>query len=160
MVTRFTESNVEEAVLDWVARLDCTVVLDPEIAPVESTGRWESYGDVVLLTGLREALERINPQTPAEAREEALRRVTRTETPCSPSHYIAPQLVKKDLSPRQRKILQFLSSKRWGVARANIVRAVGGPTLAVRDDLEKLRSFELVVTDGHGRGARWSLKNP
>lgn len=77
-----------------------------------------------------------------------------------PSHYIAPQLVKKDLSPRQRKILQFLSSKRWGVARADIVRAVGGSTLAVRDDLEKLRSFELVVTDGHGRGARWSLKNP
>ncbi len=81
MSSSFTESTVEEAVLDWVARLDYFVVHGPEIAPEESTGQRESYGDVVLLTRLREALARINPQIPAEARDEALRRVTRTETP-------------------------------------------------------------------------------
>jgi ATP-dependent DNA helicase RecG len=77
-----------------------------------------------------------------------------------PSQYIAPQRVMKDLTPRQRKILQFLAGQRWGVARSDIVAFVGGSALAIRDDLEKLRSFDLVVTYGHGRGAVWRLKNP
>ncbi len=77
-----------------------------------------------------------------------------------PSRYIAPQRVMNALTSQQRKILEFISSRRWGVARGDIVDAVGGSPLSIRDDLEKLRSYELVFTYGHGRGAVWMLCSP
>jgi predicted HTH transcriptional regulator len=74
-----------------------------------------------------------------------------------PSRYIAPRQVKQDLTDRQQNILQFLSGKRRGVSRKTIVTALNLPPLTVRDDLERLRAFGLVITQGHGRGAVWVL---
>ncbi len=57
------------------------VLHGPEIAPGEPAAERESFGDVLLMGRLRDAIERINPQVPDDARDEALRRVIRTETP-------------------------------------------------------------------------------
>jgi len=74
------ESTVEEATLCWFEELGYTVVNGPTIAPGEMFAERTTYGDVVLLQRLRDALSRINPSVPAEALEEAVRRITHPET--------------------------------------------------------------------------------
>jgi len=76
----FTESTVEEAVLEWTDGLAYAVVHGPEIAPGEPAAERETFGDVLLMGRLQDAIERINPKVPGDARDEALRRVVRTET--------------------------------------------------------------------------------
>jgi type I restriction enzyme, R subunit len=78
---RFCESTVEEATLDWFEGLGYAVLHGPDIAPGELHAERASYGDVVLVDRLRSALARINPGIPADAIEEALRKVCRTESP-------------------------------------------------------------------------------
>ncbi|MEQ9380038.1 MAG: type I restriction endonuclease subunit R [Pirellulales bacterium] len=77
----FAECTVEEAVLEWVDGLTYSVIHGPEIGPGEISTERESFGDVLLVERLRDALARVNPNVPSEAREEALHRVIRTETP-------------------------------------------------------------------------------
>lgn len=79
MSSKFTESTVEEAVLEWTDGLACAVLHGPEIAPGERAAERESFGDVVLVGRLQDAIGRINPQIPSEARDEAFRRVLRTD---------------------------------------------------------------------------------
>jgi ATP-dependent DNA helicase RecG len=76
-----------------------------------------------------------------------------------PGRYVAPQQIKRDLTKRQRSILQFLATKSSGLSRAEISKALRLPLLTVRDELERLRSLEMVETYGYGRGAVWHLKN-
>jgi type I restriction enzyme R subunit len=75
-----TESTVEEAALEVFSALGYTVLHGPDIAPGELFEERKSYGDVVLVGRLRQALARINPKVPAEAIEEAIRKVLRTES--------------------------------------------------------------------------------
>ncbi|MBP7140428.1 MAG: HsdR family type I site-specific deoxyribonuclease [Opitutaceae bacterium] len=86
-----TESIVEDATLTWFGALGYAVGHGPQMAPGEqaqgtltptlSQGERESYGEVVLVGRLREALRRLNPTIPEDAREEALRKVLRVATP-------------------------------------------------------------------------------
>jgi type I restriction enzyme R subunit len=77
----FTESTVEEAALEVFSALGYTVLHGPNIAPGEMFAERTSYQDVVLLERLRSALTRINPNVPAAAIEEAIRKLLRTESP-------------------------------------------------------------------------------
>ena len=74
------ESTVEDATLSWFEELGYTVLHGPDIAPGEMFAERTSYGDVILEKRLRESLARINPQVPAEAIDETVRRVTHPET--------------------------------------------------------------------------------
>lgn len=76
-----TESIVEEAALTWFGELGYAVGHGPELAPGEPAAERDSFGEVVLVERLREALRRLNPAIPEEAREEALRKVLRVATP-------------------------------------------------------------------------------
>lgn len=78
---KFVESTVEEAVLEWASGLGYAVVNGIEIAPDEPGAERLNYGEVILTGRLRDALARINPTIPAEALDEAFRKVTRQETP-------------------------------------------------------------------------------
>lgn len=80
MKTRFLESTVEEAVLEWSEGLGYAVMNGLEIAPGEPAAERESFGEVLLVGRLKDAIAWINPKIPAEAQEDALRRVLRTET--------------------------------------------------------------------------------
>jgi type I restriction enzyme R subunit len=51
------------------------------MAPGETAAERDSFGEVVLVGRLREALRQLNPAIPEEAREEALRKVLRVATP-------------------------------------------------------------------------------
>jgi type I restriction enzyme R subunit len=79
----FTESIVEEAALAWLETLGYAVLHGPGIAAGEpATERNDpNYRDVVLEGRLRQALVRLNPDLPAEALEDAYRKLTRTDAP-------------------------------------------------------------------------------
>ena len=76
-----SEAIVEDAVLTWFGELGYAVGHGPHLAPGESAAERESFGDVGLVARLRKAIDRLNPEVPAEAREEALKKTLRVGTP-------------------------------------------------------------------------------
>jgi len=78
-MTGFTESVVEQAALAWLEAAGWGVRNGSEIAPGEPTAERDDYGQVVLAQRLRDALARLNPALPAEALEDAFRKLTRPE---------------------------------------------------------------------------------
>jgi type I restriction enzyme, R subunit len=77
----FTESIVEEAALACLESLSWTVKHGPEIAPGDLMAERGDFGQVVLAQRLQDALARLNPQLPAEALDDAFRKLTRPEGP-------------------------------------------------------------------------------
>ena len=75
------ESIVEDAALEWFGELGYAVGHGPHLAPGEPAAERDSFGEVVLVGRLREAIRQLNPAIPEEAREEALRKVLRVGTP-------------------------------------------------------------------------------
>ena len=75
------ESIVEEAALTWFGELGYANPHGPHLAPGEPAAERESFSEVVLEGRLREAIRRLNPTIPEEAREEAFRKVLRVGTP-------------------------------------------------------------------------------
>lgn len=82
-MTAFTESIVEEAALDWLARLGYAVLHGPDIADGGAVAERDGsgYRDVVLAARLRAALARLNPDLPVEALEDAYRKLARLDAP-------------------------------------------------------------------------------
>jgi len=83
-----TESEIESAAISWLAELGYQTLFGPDISPTGDTltpalsqRERENYSQVVLERRLREALVRLNPQVPAEALEEAFRKITRQDSP-------------------------------------------------------------------------------
>jgi type I restriction enzyme R subunit len=74
-----TESIVEEAALAWLEAMGWQAAHGPEIAPDMPVAERGDYGEVVLARRLRDALARLNPALPAEALDDAFRRLTRLE---------------------------------------------------------------------------------
>ena len=79
----FTESVVEEAALAWLQGLGYAVLHGPDIAAgMPAAERSDpTYRDVVLEGRLRQALARLNKELPADAHEDAFRKLTRTDAP-------------------------------------------------------------------------------
>jgi type I restriction enzyme R subunit len=78
------ESIIEEAALEWFAELGYAVGHGPQLAPGEPSAERDSFDETVLVGRLREAIRRLNPAIPEDAREEALRKVLRVATPSLP----------------------------------------------------------------------------
>ena len=72
------EQQIEEAVLEILRELGYKVLYGPDIAPDGSKPERAKWSDVVLAERLRDAIERFNPDVPAEAREEAMKKVLRS----------------------------------------------------------------------------------
>ena len=79
MSSAFTESVVEEAALAWLDSTGWQVRDGADIAPGEPAAERDDYGQVVLAQRLRDSLARLNPSLPAEALDDAFRKVTRPE---------------------------------------------------------------------------------
>lgn len=75
----FSEDVIEQAALAWFEGLGYRVVNGPVLAPGETTAERASFSDVMLAGRLREALERLNRGIPAEALEDAFRKLTRPD---------------------------------------------------------------------------------
>ena len=80
-MSTFTESTVEAAALDWLADLGWSVAYGPDIAPDAPGAERVDYGQVVLEGRLHHALAQLNPELPAEALDDAFRKLTRPQGP-------------------------------------------------------------------------------
>lgn len=77
--TSFTESLVEQAALTWVEGIGWSIRNGLEIAPGEPAAERLDFGQIVLAQRLRDALARLNPALPVEARQDAFRRLMRPD---------------------------------------------------------------------------------
>ena len=75
------ESTVEEAAIGWFKELGYQYLAGPDIACDGLYPERGSYADVLLEDRLRSALVALNPNIPAEALEDAFRKVTRPDNP-------------------------------------------------------------------------------
>ncbi|MCH7605485.1 type I restriction endonuclease subunit R, partial [Patescibacteria group bacterium] len=76
-----TESEVEDVVLDILSELGYMVLYGPDLAPDESKPERSDYSDVVLVDRLRSAIDSINPSLPESAKDEAVKKLLRFESP-------------------------------------------------------------------------------
>ena len=77
MESGVTESVVEQAALAWFESAGWLIKSGADIAPGAPTAERDDYRQVFLLRRLRDALAMLNPDLPAEALEDAFRKVTR-----------------------------------------------------------------------------------
>ena len=75
----FTESEVEDAALEWLDGLGWKMAHGPDIAPHAAGAERTDYSQVILERRLLDALNRLNPDLPAGALEDAFRKLTRPE---------------------------------------------------------------------------------
>ena len=74
-----------------------------------------------------------------------------------PVHYVPPTRIEHDLSDLQRNILKVVA-KAGEASLSDILEALGDvPRRTVQDNLQTLRSLDLVELEGRGRGAQWRL---
>ncbi|MFN8625771.1 MAG: type I restriction endonuclease subunit R [Candidatus Binatia bacterium] len=76
---RLSESDVEDAALAWLEAGGWQIARGPDIAPDMPEAERRDYGEVVLAQRLRDALARVNPELPAEALDDAFRKLIRIE---------------------------------------------------------------------------------
>ena len=75
MPANFTESQLEEATLEWFQELGYATAFGPELSPGGDYPEREYYSEVLLGERLRDTLHRLNPALPPDALEEAYRKV-------------------------------------------------------------------------------------
>ncbi len=79
MTARITESEVEDAALEWLENLGWTIAYGPAVGPGSPRVERSDYGSVILEERLRDALVKLNPTLSDDALESAWRKLTRLE---------------------------------------------------------------------------------
>ena len=79
MPRAFGESEIEEAALAWLEAIGWRVAHGSDVAPDTPGVERDDYGKVELSRRLRDALARLNPGLPADALDDAFRKLTRPE---------------------------------------------------------------------------------
>jgi type I restriction enzyme R subunit len=72
---KYTESDLENAVLEWLGGLGYAIAFGPDIALDGESPERKSYKEIVLIGRLCEAVARINPAIPQDVQEEAIKKV-------------------------------------------------------------------------------------
>jgi len=80
-MSKFTESIVETACLEYFGNLGYQYLPGPDIASDGMFAERSGYGDVLLRNRLKESLIRINPTIPSSAIDEAVKKVAKTDSP-------------------------------------------------------------------------------
>ncbi len=78
-MTTVTEPEVEGTALEWLEGVGWSVAHGPDIAPHTEGAQRGDYSEVVLERRPRDTRDRLNSSLPAEALEDAFRKVTRPE---------------------------------------------------------------------------------
>ncbi len=76
-----SEAAVEQALLDQLRALDYSIEREEDIGPDGHRPERESHDEVVLKKRFEDAVARLNPHLPLEARQDAVRRVMQSELP-------------------------------------------------------------------------------
>jgi len=81
MENKITESAIEKFAIELLEKQGYHYIYAPDIAADSDTPERESFEDVLLLERLRTAVGRINPNIPADARENAIKQIQRLNSP-------------------------------------------------------------------------------
>ncbi|WP_019562028.1 type I restriction endonuclease subunit R [Caldimonas manganoxidans] len=76
-----SEAEVESAMLDQLRALGYSIEREEDIGPDGHRPERESHDEVILKNRLEDAVLRLNPGLPLEARQDAIRKVTQSELP-------------------------------------------------------------------------------
>ncbi|WP_029147666.1 type I restriction endonuclease subunit R [Methylophilus sp. 5] len=76
-----SEALVEQALLDQLQALGYNIACEEDIGPDGKQPERESHNEVILKQLFEDAVSRLNPSLPAEAQQDALRRVMQSELP-------------------------------------------------------------------------------
>jgi type I restriction enzyme R subunit len=80
-MNKTSETTLEQTALAWFESLGWQIAFGPDISPDGPACERKDYDQVVLIGRLQIALENINPGIPPDAVGEAVRKITRTESP-------------------------------------------------------------------------------
>lgn len=80
MKNTISENEIEEIAIGYLQNLGYTYVAGPEISP-DGEHPERQYNEVVLATRLQDAIDKLNPTLPQEAKDDALKKVLRTDSP-------------------------------------------------------------------------------
>lgn len=81
MSSKITESAIESLAIELLEKLGYTYLYGTDIAPDGAYPERSSFEDVVLVARVQDAVARINPGVPLEAREDAVKQVLRLNSP-------------------------------------------------------------------------------
>jgi len=81
MTVKITETTIETFAIELLQNQGFEYVYGPDIAPDGTKPERQSFEDVILIERLRQALARINPAVPADAREDAIKQILRLNSP-------------------------------------------------------------------------------
>ena len=80
MKNSITENEIEQIALSYLQNLGYSYLNGLEISP-DGEHPERQYTDVVLVIRLRDAIDKLNPNITQDAKEDALKKVLRTESP-------------------------------------------------------------------------------
>ncbi len=80
-MNKLTESTTELVALEWFEGLGFSIAHGPDISPDGEYSERESYDQVILEGRLKQAIQRLNPHIPADAQEDAFRKVIHPQSP-------------------------------------------------------------------------------
>lgn len=75
------ESVIEQAAFVWLESIEYSVAFGLDIAPDGKFSERENYGQVVLTNRLQQSLMTLNPKLPTASIEDALRKITKLDSP-------------------------------------------------------------------------------
>ncbi len=81
MISKITESVIETFAIELLEKQGYQYIYGPSIAPDSDTPERASFEDVLLLQKLKNAVARINPAVPADARKDAIKQIQRLSSP-------------------------------------------------------------------------------
>jgi len=81
LMTRLTESAIEEFAIQLFEQLGYQYIYAPDIAPDGDRPERTRYDEVVLTDRLNSAVQRINPKIPEFARQQAVKDILRIQSP-------------------------------------------------------------------------------
>ena len=80
MKNSITENEIEEIALSYLKNLGYECILGTDISP-DGEHPERQYNEVILTTRLRDAIDKLNPSLGQDAKEDALKKVLRTDSP-------------------------------------------------------------------------------
>ena len=80
MRNSITENEIEDIALSYLRNLGYSYLLGTDISP-DGEHPERQYNEVVLATRLRDAIDKLNPNITQDAKEDALKKVLRTDSP-------------------------------------------------------------------------------
>jgi len=75
-----TENEVEQIAIRYLQELGYSYLLGPDISP-DGVKQERLYNEVILVSRLRNAIDKLNPSIPADVKEDALKKVLRNDSP-------------------------------------------------------------------------------